>query len=345
MATEDGPNLRVLPVVGGAGQQNVYDVVFLRGIDLALTNVQTLDLMRKSGELGPNLEKQISYISALFPEEMQIVARGEFHALSDLKGKRINFNTKGSATALLGPLIFQELGIETQIFNMPQADAIQKMRAGELEATICMCPMPVPAFAGLKADSGFGLIDVSYASKLQGSYLPASISHEDYPNLLPKGAKVETVASTTVLISFNWPKGSSRYNRTAKFVNSFFSNFSELQKPPRHPLWKTVNFAANIPGWQRFPAAQEWLDQHKTPDMPQQQKASAAPASPTPARPPQTRTAQMPAPEPGPSPATMEARFGQFLKEREKKNLPTPPNPNQNEQLFREFMDWMRTAR
>ena len=49
IVTNDGTNLRVLPVVGGAGAQNVHDVVFLRGIDLALTNVQTLDLNEKNG--------------------------------------------------------------------------------------------------------------------------------------------------------------------------------------------------------------------------------------------------------------------------------------------------------
>ena len=43
------------------------------------------------------------------------------------------------------------------------------------------------------------------------------------------------------------------------FVDVFFSKFSELQKPPRHPLWKTVNLAATIPGWTRFAAAEEWL--------------------------------------------------------------------------------------
>ena len=164
---------------------------------------------------------------------------------------------------MLTPAIFQELGIETKEFYMSQPDAIQKIKAGELDATVCMCPTPVPAFATMKADANLGLIDVSYPEKLQKSYLPATISHDDYPNLLPKGAKVDTVASTTVLITFNWPKGSIRYNRTAKFVDAFFTKFADLQKPPRHPLWKSVNYAANLPAWQRFPAAQEWLDQHR----------------------------------------------------------------------------------
>ena len=339
VVTDDGPNLRVIPVIGGAGVQNVHDVIFLRGIDLALTNVQTLDALKKNGELGANLDRQISYISALFPEEMQILAKDDLHTLADLKGKRVNFNNKGSATALLAPLVFQELGIETQIHNMSQPDAIQKIRAGELDATICMCPNPVPAFSSVKPDSNLGLIDVSYPPKLQGSYLPSTIRHEDYPNLLPKGGKVETIASTTVLVTFNWPKGSTRYNRTAKFVDAFFSKFADLQKPPRHPLWKSVNYAANIPGWQRFPAAQDWLDQHR-----------ALQEQPQPVPQPQQRSSPALAPQPaGPVQTTMqtgtEASFGQFLKDREARKLPTPANPGQNQQLFQEFMEWMKTNR
>jgi uncharacterized protein len=339
IVTNDGANLRVLPVVGGAGAQNVHDVVFLRGIDLALTNVQTLDLMKKTGELGPNLERQISYIAPLFPEELQILARGDLHTLAELKGKRVNFNNKGSATAMLTPAIFQELGIETQEFYMSQPDAIQKIKAGELDATVCMCPTPVPAFANIKADSNLGLIDVSYPEKLHKSYLPATISHEDYPNLLPKGGKVDTVASTTVLIAFNWPKGSTRYNRTAKFVDAFFTKFADLQKPPRHPLWKSVNYAANLPAWQRFPAAQEWLDQHRSNQEPTQQKPTPS-VAPPPAQQKPMQQAQSPL-----QTATMEAKFNQFIKEREERNLPTPSNPSQNEQLFQEFMDWMKTSR
>jgi len=70
---------------------------------------------------------------------------------------------------------------------------------------------------------------------------------------------VDTIAASTILISYNWQKGTVRYERTAKFVDAFFSKISEFYKPPRNPLWKSVNLAATIPGWTRFPAAEEWL--------------------------------------------------------------------------------------
>jgi len=102
-------------------------------------------------------------------------------------------------------------------------------------------------------------VTVPYDRLLQATYLPASMRNEDYPALIEKEGVVDTIAAITVLISFNWPKGTERYQRTAKFVDAFFSKFSEFHKPPRHPLWKTVNLAATIPGWTRFAAADEWL--------------------------------------------------------------------------------------
>jgi len=157
------------------------------------------------------------------------------------------------------PGIFKTLRVGVQEFYMAQGDAMEKLRAGEIDATICSCPTPVPAYANVRADSGLQFVTVPFEGAIQQSYLPATIRNEDYPGLIGKDATVETIAAVTVLISYNWPKDTVRYQRTAKFVDAFFSKFDEFHKPPCHPLWKSVNLAANIPGWNRFPAAEEWL--------------------------------------------------------------------------------------
>jgi uncharacterized protein len=257
----DNPNsLRVLPVEGGAAVQNVEDVVFLRNIDLALTTQEAMNHLKATRELGPNLEQQVTYIATLFPNPLQILARSGAKSIRDLNGKKVNFNNKGSATAQFVPQIFKTLGVNVQqeLF-MAQGDALEKLRSGEIDATICSCPVPVPAFVNVKAEWGLRFVTVPFDKPLQATYLPASMRNEDYPALIGKEGEVDTIAAVTVLISFNWEKGTERYQRTAKFVDAFFSKFSEFHKPPRHPLWKTVNLAATIPGWTRFGAAEEWL--------------------------------------------------------------------------------------
>ena len=259
VVVEDGNNLRVLPVVGGAAVQNVEDVLFLRNIDMGLTTRETLNYLKDTGELRTNLTQKLTYIAALFPNPLQILARSGAISIKDLSGKKVNFNNKGSATAQFVPKLFKALGIDVQEFYMPQGDALEKLRRGEIDATVCSCPTPVPAFANVRPDWGLRFVSVPYEKSIQESYLPASIGNEDYPTLIAKEDKVDTIAATTVLISYNWPKGTVRYERTAKFVNASYSRLSEFYKPPRNPLWKSVNLAATIPGWTRFPAAEEWL--------------------------------------------------------------------------------------
>ena len=259
VVVEDGDNLRVLPVVGGAAIQNVKDVLYLRSIDMALTTQEAMNHLKTTRELGPNLEQRLTYIAPLFPNPLQILARGGAKSIKDLAGKKVNFNNKGSATAQFVPAVFKTLGIGVEEFYMSQGDALEKMRSGEIDATICSCPVPVPAFAGIKPDSGLRFVSVPFEGPFKTSYLPASMHNEDYASLIEKNEAVDTIAASTVLISFNWPKDTIRYARTAKFIDAFFSKFTELQKPPRSPLWKTVNLAATIPGWTRFPAAEEWL--------------------------------------------------------------------------------------
>lgn len=257
VVVDDGNNLRVLPVLGGAAVQNVEDVLYLRSIDMALTTQEAMNYLKSAGDLGPNLEQQLTYIAALSPNPLQILARADAKSIRDLSGKKVNFNNRGSATAQFVPKIFKTLGVDVEEFYMGPADAMEKLRHGEIDATICSCPTPVPSFADVKPEWGLRFVSVPYDKSIQAAYPPASISKEDYPGLVEKD--VETIAAITVLVSYNWPKDSIRYKRTEKFVNAFFSKFDEFHKPPRHPLWKVVNLGASIPGWTRFPAAEEWL--------------------------------------------------------------------------------------
>ena len=89
------------------------------------------------------------------------------------------------------------------------------------------------------------------------------LTNAEYPNLIAPGEQVETIAASSVLIAYNWPKNTDRYRRIEKFVNAFFAKFAEFQKTPRHPQWKNVNLAATVPGWKRFPAAEEWLAKYR----------------------------------------------------------------------------------
>lgn len=301
---DDGNNFRVLPVVGKGGAQNVRDVRYLKGIDLGITVTSVLGKFRRSGELG-NIDDKIVYITKLFNDEMHVVVRAEsgITSLQQLDGKKVNFSDMGSATEVSASDVFDRLGIKPIEVNMGQADAYEKIKTGEIAATIQFGGVPAPAIAKLRASDGWRLLPIPYDKRLQQDYLPANLSNNNYPGLISSGQSLDTIAYGAVMIAYNWPKDSDRYRRIAKFVDRFFSHFAEFQKSPRHPTWREVNLAADLPGWTRFPEAQAWLDSHRVS-----------------------------------SPPVAQDEFNHFLDQRTTKaNVLTP---DKRELLYREFLKW-----
>jgi TRAP transporter TAXI family solute receptor len=260
---DEGDKLRVLPMVGKGPEQNIKDVMFLRGVDMGVTQANLLKHFDKTGELGPNLKGQIAYIAKLFNEELHVLVRSEVNDIHELNGKYVNFGAQGSGAEITGRLIFEALGVDTQEVHLNDIDAIQKLKDGEIDATIVMTGKPAPVLTGLDDASGLKLLPVPYAKGLEDEYYPATLSHDDYPALIPAGGRVDTMSVCAVLVSFNWPTDSLRYAKIAKFVDRFFSNFDAFLAAPRHPKWREVNFAATLEGWKRSPLSQRWIDRAK----------------------------------------------------------------------------------
>lgn len=146
------------------------------------------------------------------------------------------------------------------------------MKSGEIDAVLRLAGAPVAAFAGIKSDDGLHFVPINPSSLSKAERFAAAVKSifrpsfraEDYPALIPAGQTVATVASSVVLAVYAWPEGSDRYRRVAKFVEAFFENFDKLKDKTRHPKSKPTNLAAEVPGWTRFKAAQQWLDGKRT---------------------------------------------------------------------------------
>lgn len=259
---DNGDEFRVLPVVGKGGGQNIKDVRYLKGIDLGITQSNLLNTFRRTNEAG-YIDDKIVYIAKLFNEEMHLVVRADsgINSIDDLAGKKVNFSDIGSGSQLSSRDIFDKLGIKVQEVNMGQGDAIEKLKSGEIAATILIAGKPTASTAKLQASEGFRILPVPYRKPLQADYLPATLSADDYPKLIDKAHPVDTIACGAVLIAYNWPEGSDRYRRIQLFVDNFFPKLAEFQKPPRHPKWKETNLSATLPGWTRFKGADDWLKQ------------------------------------------------------------------------------------
>jgi TRAP-type uncharacterized transport system substrate-binding protein len=276
----DGDNLRILPIAGIGGPRNIRDVRYVHGVDIGLTQTNILNSFRRSNERLGQFDDKIAYIAKLFNEEIHLVAKPNITSIAQLKGLKVNLDARGSGTSYSMRDLFNALGIDVQEVSMSQVEAIEKVKSGEIAATALIAGKPVRSMSKLVRDDGLHLVSIPYPQQLADDYLPATLTHDDYPELVPAGESVDTVAVGAVLIAYNWPKtNQDRYSRVQRFVEAFFPKIAEFQKPPRHVKWREVNLAATLPGWKRFDAAQAWLDQHDTPDTNSNQSAAAEQAT------------------------------------------------------------------
>jgi TRAP transporter TAXI family solute receptor len=259
----NGDGLRVVPMVGQGPAQNVKDVLFLRGVDMGVTQANILKYFARTGELGPDFIDQVAYVAKLFNEEMHVLVRDDVKSIEDLKGRPVNFGAQGSGAEITGRLVFEALGIDVKQLHLSDDEALQKLQSGEIAGTIVVTGKPAPMLANLRNTSGLKLLPVPYAKALEDSYYPATLTHDDYPDLVPAGGRVDTVAVCAVLVSFNWSDDSPRYKKIGRFVDRFFTDFDQFLKPPHHPKWREVNYAATLEGWHRSPLSQAYIDRVK----------------------------------------------------------------------------------
>ncbi len=261
---DNGDDLRILPVIGKGAYQNVKDILHLRGVDLGITQSDLMSHLKKNNDFGGNIENRLTYVAKLYNEELHVLAGPGINTIKDLEGKKVNYSDVGSGTQFSARLIFEGLGIKPVEVNMGQGDAFLKVKNGEIAATILIAGKPSGSFAKLELAPGMKLLPVPYPPALENDYFPAVLEHEDYPNAIAKGERIETIAIGAILAAYNWPRDTDRYRRVAKFTQAFFTQIAEFQKPPRHVKWRETNLAANLKGWKRFPAAQEFLDRSVT---------------------------------------------------------------------------------
>src|SRR5918912_837018 len=146
---DDGDKLRVLPMVTFGAVGNVSDLLNLKGVDVAITQSDVLDHFRRDLKV-PNIESKIQYISPLYLAEVHVYARAEIASVRDLEGRKVAFNTPGSAANLTGQVVFQRLGIRVEPVLINNAIALEKMRSGEIAAVVHVVGRPNDLFAKFK---------------------------------------------------------------------------------------------------------------------------------------------------------------------------------------------------
>ena len=307
---DDGATRRVLPVVGKGALQNLTDLKLLRGIDMAILQVDVLDYARQQNLL-PGLEYWATYITKLYNEELHLLARQDIKSVSDLANQKVNVDLRGAGTAITAARLFDLLKIPVTTINDDQEGALDKLRKGEIAALAFVAGKPAPIFRDLNANDGLHFLAIPLNPAVTATYVPTRLTAADYPGLVPQDQTVDTVAVGAVLLAANLQVGSERYRNLVNFVDAFFTGFQSLLDPGHHPKWREVNITAELPGWRRFPPAEQWLQRNT-------QVAAA------------------------PNLQDLRSIFSRFIDERQQASGGAPLTPEQKNELFGQFELWQK---
>ncbi len=241
-------DLRILPILGKGSLQNLSDLLYLRGVDIAIVQSDVLAAVAQQRTF-PGVQQQIQYIAKLYDEEVHVFARADVRQLSDLAGKLVSMDNPGSGTAMTGSLLFSRLGIAVQPVFDATVNATERLRRGEIAAMVRVTGKPARFTTPLP--EGIHLLSIPLSETLLQTYLPSQFTAADYPALVPAGDTVETVAIGAVLAAYNHTIPERR-ERLMRFSRALSLKFEAFLQPPRHPKWRDVNLAATLPGWTKF---------------------------------------------------------------------------------------------
>jgi uncharacterized protein len=307
---DDADNLRVLPIVTYGAASNLDDLLYLQNVDVAVTQADVFEYFRNQRKIS-NLEYRVNYILRLPISEMHILARTEIKSIEDLRGKKVSFGPAGSASSLTGTIVFQRLGVQAEQVLYDNPTALQKLKTGELAGLVRVIGKPIDFFAKIAADSGLHFVPIPFSKAFADYYTLGELTHKDYATLVPEGQPIDTIAVPAVLAVFNWQRGTDRYRRVERFVESLFTKWDKFREPPRHPKWRDVNLAATVPGWTRWAVADEMLKRIRPKDVADAQATSR--------------------------------EFSAFLKNNGALN--SSLTDEQRQALFREFLQWREKKR
>jgi TRAP-type uncharacterized transport system substrate-binding protein len=306
---DDGATRRVVPVVGKGPLQNLIDLKYLRGIDLAIVQTDALDYA-KSQDFLPDIGS-LTYVAKLYNEELHLLARPGIKSINDLAGQTVNVDVKESSTAITAYRLFGLLGIKANLANDRQPVALEKLQRGEIAAIAYVAAEPAPLFQALKAGSGLHFLNIPLTSAVTAVYAPTRLTAADYPNLVSPDQPVDTIAVSTALMAADLRGVPARNRNLTNFIDAFFTGFRELLTPGYDPKWREVNIAADLPGWTRTRAAAAWLRDN-----------------------PQVATT--------PSLSALQALFSRFIDERRQATGGAPMSATEKNTLFQQFETWQR---
>jgi uncharacterized protein len=256
-AMDHTDGLRILPIIGRGSLQSINDLLFLRGVDVALLSSDSLAFVKKH-DLYKEETGKVAYMAKLANLNVIVLARKDIAGIENLTGLRVATGPANSDEFVAAELIFDAIGMPYERVPTTGKNSVAALLDGRIDAAVFTGAASVQLLNAIKAKSGLHILPLSLPESLADTYSPAILDSKEFPNLIPDGTIVETVAAALILGVFDWPDRTERFYKLRKFNKALLSTYLATRNSDQ-----STNFSAAVPGWKQYLTAKDLMGDNK----------------------------------------------------------------------------------
>jgi len=268
---EHESGLRIVPIMGKNHVQSVYDLLYLKGVDLALVRADAIEYVKRKGNF-PSIQRLVNSVAKVSEEKLVVIARKDYETLEDLQGQVVGFGLPGSGEYVTSTITFETLNIEPDYIEVDNTTAIEKMKSGELAAMVYLLREPdavqtggdlraANAVKNLDLGDDLHVMNIPETDSLSEIYTPSTLTSADLPGVIAEGETLSTYAVDAILAVYRWTPPSFRYDQAQRFVNALVEGLDGLQSEAYQPAWGRVNLEQQTPNVESSPLVTAALEE------------------------------------------------------------------------------------
>ncbi len=258
---QEHAQVRLVPILGKNDVQNVYDLLFLQGVDGAVFRTDAIEYVKRRGNF-PTVGNVVNAMLKIHTDKIVVLANKSIRSVTDLDGEKVGLGPYASGEYVTGTVLADAYGITFDPVYSSTREGLEKLESGEVSALVYLISENGEAVSArtdaptLQAVREFQGNDQLHVLPLLGNnavravYLPSTLTAGDLPGLLGENDEVGTYTVDTVLGAYRWRNNNPRYEKTARFVDAFIESIHHLKNGPNSEFWGELNITAPVHGMQ-----------------------------------------------------------------------------------------------
>lgn len=256
---QEHAEIRLVPILGKNDVQNVYDLLFLQGVDGAVFRTDAIEYVKRRGNF-PTVGNVVNAMVKIHTDKIVVLANKSILSITDLDGEKVSLGAYASGEYVTGTVLSDAYGISFEPVYSSTLEGLEKLRTGEVSALIYLLSEDgeavssrvnaptLQAMREFEADDQIHVLPLLGNNAVRAVYLPTTLTTSDLPGMLGVDEEIQTYSVDLVLGAYRWRNNNPRYEKTARFVDAFVESIHHLKTGDNKEFWGELNITAPVHG-------------------------------------------------------------------------------------------------